>query len=212
MNRKKRFFAVLKEEGPTLVLLLFGSACWTVGLTAATLRGQVFMRESQMPAVDIRVVCGAGRTSAALTDAEGRFTISDLPAGPCSISASVSGLLVDDELFDLPENDLSISIELHDAGEQCGCLVRAGDIPPTIVYSGLVIEQDGQPLANVMVEVDDLAGHISVFTAPDGEFRTEVTRDGAKHIQFSAPGYPIVRLHVPCEEEADKLKVRMRRR
>ncbi len=164
----------------------------------AVIAGRVLAADTGRPLKRARVVvAGGGRPRAATSDDQGRFQVTSLPAGTYTVTASKSGF-VDGVFGQRRALRAGTPVELAD-GQQLGSvnlrLARGG------VITGHILDEDGEPLARVMVTVlrqqytrgvkqltaagadqSDDRGQFRVFGLPPGDYYVSATAGGVEQI------------------------------
>jgi hypothetical protein len=200
---------LLRLGGLTVAgLLLAGGVTAPAAAAAAAVGtvGGVHVDHAGAPIVDAWVVVWGAEDGSYLagsnTDAEGRYSLADVPAGPVKLSFQSESLIQwapgvlsqeDAQVYQVPaDGTLTVDERRRPAG----------------VVEGVVTGADGAPAAWVQVDVRDLAGdsHASAYTDDAGRYRLSVWA-GDHHVGF---GPDAAKQWVPGaarEEDADTITV-----
>jgi uncharacterized protein (DUF2141 family) len=170
------------------------------------------------------------QTYGALTNREGKFTVSRLPPGRYSVSADRVG-------FVMPANARTAGYGMFTlaAGEKKDDLKLT--LTPTGAITGRVLDASGEPVPNVNVQAEGGAGSQGATTDDQGAYRigglrpgkyrihaspqqlpfgAEIRTDGTKDVHYSATFYPGVlarasaqRLDVPPAAQLRSIDIRL---
>lgn len=138
-----------------------------------TLRGESGQTERDMPMPSTQVDISGPTTAKALTDAQGSYSFGSLP--PCKYEVN----------FRLPQSYFSESFNVSVADRTCS-EVNAHPSPAGEI-SGRVLDSNGNPVANLMVDLRDDSKPRASWEEPQFDF-THTDHDGHYQFQGLIPG------------------------
>jgi hypothetical protein len=182
---------------------------------ALTLQGTVHFTDTTgdtvLPGVTVTVVDAAGQKTDVVTDENGRYRVPNLSRGKALVVAELSGLGQSKHAVCVESEVTVDDVQLHMIPSY-GCLIGGSDVPEPAGFelAGTVIDAEGRPVGNVLIEVRrESATYSSTRADAGGEFVVPVSENGIFDLHVRAPGYQDESM--PIYEGTPKITVRLHR-
>lgn len=156
--------------------------------------------EAGNPLVNARVAIEA-LARQTRTNAEGEFTLSNLPAGPVGLTVRQVGYRAASATLDvIAGNTINVQIRLVLTSASLDAVVVRESILNQI--NGMVVDENDKPISGVVVEV--LGLNRRVFTDSGGRYLIVDLQPGSYVLQFRAQGYRVSQYGVRMVAQIDR--------